>query len=338
MKNDLIERYIYAVTRYLPLREREEVAKELDSLIADMLEARCGAVTVAEKDIRVVLTELGTPQEIAMKYSGDEDQSLISGVYFLIYKRILAIVLPIAAIVLACASAVAIVAQWNAADNPYHLLGQVIGQTLGGALTGVVQAFAIITLVFAILQRRNVVFHEGDVLANLPAVPSRKARIRPWEPVFAILWSVVFVTLFLGVPQAMGVWFHEIDRWVPLFSTSVIRSMWLPIVVWAVLGIAKEAVKLIEGRYTFLVALTTVISNILILLCAGIIFIGSPIINPQFVSRFPEMVSLVFKGRVVVYGAGSLNLICIGVVAFALLIDSITVVAKAWRYTKDEAF
>ena len=36
---DLMERYIYAVTRRLPRAQREEIADELRELIGDMLEA-----------------------------------------------------------------------------------------------------------------------------------------------------------------------------------------------------------------------------------------------------------------------------------------------------------
>ena len=38
MHQDLIERYIYAVIKTLPTRMREDVERELHSLISDMLE------------------------------------------------------------------------------------------------------------------------------------------------------------------------------------------------------------------------------------------------------------------------------------------------------------
>ena len=65
---DLIERYIYAVTKKLPKRMREDISKELYSLIMDMLESRCGEIKPTDKDIRVVLTELGTPSDLANNF------------------------------------------------------------------------------------------------------------------------------------------------------------------------------------------------------------------------------------------------------------------------------
>ena len=68
MHQDLIKRYIYAVTKTLPARMREDVEKELHSLISDMLEERCQDMPPTEHDVLVVLTELGRPAELAAKY------------------------------------------------------------------------------------------------------------------------------------------------------------------------------------------------------------------------------------------------------------------------------
>ena len=58
MKNDLKERYIYAVTRKLPEKIRQDVSDELESLIEDMLLERCGDIEPTEKDLRLFLPSL----------------------------------------------------------------------------------------------------------------------------------------------------------------------------------------------------------------------------------------------------------------------------------------
>lgn len=70
MNHDLIERYIYAVTKRLPYKTREDVAQELRTLIDDMLKERCGEITPTQKDVKIVLTELGTPDELYEQYGG----------------------------------------------------------------------------------------------------------------------------------------------------------------------------------------------------------------------------------------------------------------------------
>ena len=92
MKNDLIERYLYAVTKRMNPKIREDVKNELSCLIEDMLMERCGDVVPTEKDIRVVLTELGTPQELYIKYSGDGDKCLIGQPYYSTYLFVMKIV------------------------------------------------------------------------------------------------------------------------------------------------------------------------------------------------------------------------------------------------------
>ena len=70
-KNEQIERYVYAVVRQLPAKQRGDIELELKSLINDMLEERCGDVTPTERDVNVVLAELGKPSELAARYDPD---------------------------------------------------------------------------------------------------------------------------------------------------------------------------------------------------------------------------------------------------------------------------
>ncbi len=57
-----------------------------------MLEERCGDVMPTEHDIRVVLTELGTPAELASKYKSETQDCLIGQPYYNLYVYVLKIV------------------------------------------------------------------------------------------------------------------------------------------------------------------------------------------------------------------------------------------------------
>lgn len=63
---DLIERYVYAVTRRLPVGQRTDVADELRASINDAVDAT-GSRT--NKSISTVLVSLGDPERMALKYS-----------------------------------------------------------------------------------------------------------------------------------------------------------------------------------------------------------------------------------------------------------------------------
>ena len=47
VKNDLIDRYIYAVTKHMKSAMKKDVAAELETIIQDMLEERCEDVTLS---------------------------------------------------------------------------------------------------------------------------------------------------------------------------------------------------------------------------------------------------------------------------------------------------
>lgn len=73
--NELVERYVHHVGRYLPPNERADIEIELRSQIADQIDDRFGGEATPE-DIALVLAELGHPYEIAMSY---RDQQYLIG-------------------------------------------------------------------------------------------------------------------------------------------------------------------------------------------------------------------------------------------------------------------
>jgi hypothetical protein len=333
MKNDLIKRYIYAVTRYLPIKIRDDVRKELDSLIADMLAERCGDIQPVEKDVRIILIELGTPEELAAKYSGNENNALISGSYFLVYKRVLKIVLPIVAAGITVASILALCLEWDAALNPWVLFGEAIGRTLEGVIGGGIQAFAVITFIFAVLERKKTVFNDGDALSHLPPVPKTNVQIKPYEPIAGMIWCVILAVVFLGFPQIAGPWI-EGTGWIPVFAPSVIRSFWILIVLWSVLGIVRESVKLLDGQYTKRLAVVTVVCNILTAISAAIVFLNEKIMNPEFVHYIGGWFTDAGEpGRAPLEIFTKFNLVFLGIVLFALILDASVTTVKALKHS-----
>ena len=84
-EQELIERYIYQVTRRLPKDQRDDVALELGEMIGDMIE---GKGSTAEK----VLTELGDPARLAEQYQ-DVTHCLIGPEYYDTYLWFVKVVL-----------------------------------------------------------------------------------------------------------------------------------------------------------------------------------------------------------------------------------------------------
>jgi len=325
--HDLIARYIYAVTRGLPTNTRPDVEKELDGLVTDMISERCGNTTPTDADIRAVLTELGDPDEMAAKYSPDGQGALISGSYFVIYKRVIRIVLPLAAGLIAILTALSFIVDWAQDPSSLAAISTAIGQVIAAAVEAPIVAFAVITIVFAGLERAKTRSRSRDFLAGLPPVPKATERIKPHQPIVSMAFWVAFTVVLLAVPQVIGGW-TQTAGWIPVFTTAVLRALWLPIIAWAVLGIVKDVVRLVDGAYTIRVGVVTVVTNVLIVACVAMVFLAKSVMNPDFVAHLGDFMT--GSGAQVVWVGGEhLNVVVFAIICFALAIETVVTVVKA---------
>jgi len=325
MENSLKNRYIYAVTRHLPFKMQADVEKELDSLIAEMS---------AQRDIKDVLAELGSPEELALKYCGSERKALISGTYFLMYKHVLRIVLPIVAAILAILTTIGYFVSSDEGLNiiigfvdisSFARAAQVLGVTIGG----VVQAFAVITIIFAVLDYMKVDLKDGNLL-DLPDIPEAKYKISIYEPVAGIAIAIASTVLFLGFPQIMRVYFDF--EWIPVFNAEVIRGLWFPILTWTIFEIIAETVKLVEGRYTKRLAAITVVIAVVQVICAAIVFMGNDIVNPEFISQAGSYIADVQAlGWIVNNLVAQPNLLLMGIILIIIAFETLEVVVKSFQ-------
>lgn len=90
---ELIERYIYEVGTHLPPKGREDIQRELQSLIEDSVDERLGEKEINEEIVREVLREFGAPKLIAAQYRGET--YLIGPNLFPIYATVTRVVLSV---------------------------------------------------------------------------------------------------------------------------------------------------------------------------------------------------------------------------------------------------
>jgi hypothetical protein len=125
---DLVKRYIYAVTSRLPASQRDEIERELQSNIEDMLEERTGGGEASKQDVEAVLLALGSPETLADQYRGHR-RYLIGPEYYASYLTVLKLVLVVVGIVVTVTFAI----QWIM--EPSGLLAQ-IGEVVGSLVMG----------------------------------------------------------------------------------------------------------------------------------------------------------------------------------------------------------
>lgn len=326
---DLMERYVYAVTRKLPKKNREDIENELRGLIEDMLQGRCGELSSTEQDLRVVLAELGTPSELAEKYDPDGKKALIGPPYYSSYMLILKIVAPCVLGGITLASVLTGILEPS--GQPWYLA---LGQWFAMLVNGCIMGFGIITIIFAIFEWRKVKFDSGDDgLSSLPPVPVKNEIIHKWEPIVGMVISVAFVIVFLAAPQIMGIFSGESGAMVPIFNVGYLRSRWWIVVLLAIIGIARESVAFVESRYTRRLAYTALAADLSSLALTFLLFASGDILNPAF---GPAMYSLLgAEGEFIVNIVfASFNVFFLGVISFALLLDMGTTMYKGFKYDK----
>lgn len=329
MINELIERYVYAVTKRLPYGMRKDIEKELRVLIGDMLEERCKGVRPEERDVRVVLAELGKPSELAAKYDPEGERSLIGPGYYRLYTQVLKLALPIVAMALAISAVVSMAL----GDGEGHWFIQ-IAEWLGNIITVTITLFAGITIAFAIMERKGVSINlDSDELDNLPAVPKENERIKKSDCIAGMVFSVVALVVFCFTPGIIGFYsFENRDvSVIPLFQNDVIRSLWPFWAAFFVLGVSREIFKLFEGVYTKRLAVYSAFVNIAsAALCAGV-FLRSNLLNTAFLDRIHELMGADAGFAYEIFA--KFNIFLFVVISFALVLDTITVIVRAVKYS-----
>ncbi len=310
MNHDFVERYIYAVTRRMPRKQREDVSQELRGLIDDMLMERCGDRRAEEKDIRVILTELGDPQELSEQYEEDGGKCLIGRPYYATYKMVMGVVWVAVAVGMAVSGLILMaIGQWT----PWEMVGNFLANTI----QGLTSAFAFVTLLFAFLERKGVRWNQS--LDDLPPVPRKTQEISLWESIVGIVFCVVFLVIFLWVPEVLGFVVDDRGNHVSLFDVQAIRDSWPCIAAFGLLGIAGESVKLIERRYTKKVLAVTVVTNVL---SGGvaIIWLGQ---GNLFSWAYKSQIHTIMEGNDIAANLlGNFHLFFLGVLLFALVMDT----------------
>jgi hypothetical protein len=229
--DELVERYIYDVTRRLPEKERLEVRRELEASIADMLpDSPCG------QDVIDALTKLGAPRALAEQYR-QHPRYLVSPAMFELYMSVLKITVAAASAVFACVGAFTALSS----DS----ISGVIEAIISSAVYGALQAAFWVTVGFAIAERHGVKPKPWAV-SDLPRLPDQKGvKIPRSSSIAGIALSVIFTALPIMM-ILRGEWLIVLSRRseviVPFSQAALIRS--IPYIV--LLGIAVLSINILK--------------------------------------------------------------------------------------------
>lgn len=168
----LTRRYIAQVVGHLPDGQREDISRELDTLVADMHDERLAAGADGATAERQALEELGDPARLAATYRNAPNY-LIGPELYPFFIRILTWLLPL---VLLATLVVNIVVY--SATEPDVTIGGMIGQVVGAVLNAMLWALGSMTALFWLFER---VLPERD-LRSLLGGGGRRWTVEALEP------------------------------------------------------------------------------------------------------------------------------------------------------------
>ncbi len=332
---ELVERYIYAVTRYMKKEERDDVAKELQSIVDDMLEERCGEAEPDEETVKAVLNELGDPRDLYGKYSSDGKECLIGAPYYGVYKSVMKTVLICVAVGLFAAQLIVCIIDASAMASVAEMANFIVNMIVEVCATvfdGLAFAFAAVTLGFAVMYHKGIKMDTlFDSLEQLPQLPKKETSVSKSNLAFCMGISIIFYTLFLLRPEVICTYDVNAGVFVPILNAAQVHGTWYLIIAYAGFGIWRECVKIIEGTYTKKLVNVTTIANIASAVLATIWLWNPQILNEQYV----EMVKVAFVDELpIAYTAlVHFNYFFLGCIWLALVIDWVVVF---WKNRKCE--
>jgi hypothetical protein len=292
----IIDRYVFAVTRNLPQKQREDIEKELRTLIEDMMNEHDNLES-DEKKAEKVLLELGNPNILAEKYS-DHKRYLIGPQNFDNYILVVKIVL--GSILLAVSIGYVLQLIFSAGEiNIVKIITNYLGILMDGALQGL----AWVTGIFAILEYRGVKTDKENLeggtwrISDLPEIPENKAVISKSESVVSIIFSTIFIIIVYFAPQYFGIYIADKNSGytvIPFFNIEVLSGYKILIFAVFLTILIKEVLKVIAGRWTLKLSLSIAALNIVGLLIMIIIFLSSGIFNNSFPAEFLKSTNLNF--------------------------------------------
>lgn len=269
-----IDRYAYAVTRRLPQGQRADVERELRGLIEDMLEERGDGDQSEAGRTEAVLKAPGHPEDLAAKYRGRERYLIGPGVYGA-YLAVLAVT--VASIALGMTVAFLIQLAFDPRQSVSLLAGYAVD-----LLLAVLQGFAWVTIVFALIERRGsrpetdrAAERKDWSPAELPPVPDPGLDIRLREPVAAIAWLVAAFTLFLASAGWLVADRSESVHVILLFDQAAVKGHLMVLLPAFAVLLVREIAKLAARRWTRSLVLWHAAAG-LAAGVAGLVFVSDP--------------------------------------------------------------
>lgn len=249
---DLLDRYLHAVRWTLPPAKADDIIAELRDELVTRQEDREEALArpLSADETSALLKEFGHPLVVASRYR--KQQWLIGPDVFPFYLFVMRIVV---LIVMAVMLVVGVVNGLFSDQDPIRA----VAQTVGGLWTSLLLNVAIVTLVFAVLERTG--FPKDHLRRwkpeQLPDVRlKRKGR---WESAFEVAAGIAFLLWWTGLihfPLVTG------GRDFQLVPAPVFMQYYWPILALLSARLVQNLIEWLRPRWTLVTGLLNIATSI----------------------------------------------------------------------------
>ena len=308
----LLERYLLAIERKLPIQGRKELHQELEANLMDTLEDTFDSQeSITVDQLESALRQFGSPRSVARSYR--PSQSLIGPQHNAMCNFIVSFVVPIILAIVLFSTLLSFVI--SGGENPFWEFWKLIG-VLWNVGVGIIGTTAIIFMILTrffpeVNEEINLEFLNNEKndwnINDLPEPVRLEDKIQIWEPiagiVFYTLLLVVFAFLF---DQLIGFWWCANEEWrmVPLFTEAF--KAFLPMMIIGIgLNINLNGIQLHQGKQSLFTRWFEVLINGYEITIIGMMLNAGPLIEINqtlaLARGFPvdgiEAISMVFQNN-----------------------------------------
>jgi len=235
---ELLDRYLQAVRFWLPKAQQEDIIAELSSDLHSQIEDRETELghSLDNSEMEAILRRCGSPIVVASRYR--PQTQLIGPALFPIYLFVLKITLLWILVPLF----LLIVGPATFLSSPHR--GFSLFETLAGLVRAEISAAAIITLVFALLERaqaRLKLFDKWDI-RSLPPVAKQPRPPSRTQSVFELIFAIIGILWLLAVPTYPFLILGPASAF--LTASPLWHTFYLPVVLLAFVGLTRDCVSI----------------------------------------------------------------------------------------------
>jgi hypothetical protein len=331
--NKLMEKYVYDVTRRLPVKMREDVAEELKSNIEEML-----GDEYDDENVKNVLYSLGSPRSLANSYRTTK-KNLISEEWMADYLYVLKIVLIIMLSIGLVFGLVDSLQNINATTF-IGVFAEVVSEVISNIINLMLSGFAVVTLIFVIIDQTAENKREKWDVKDLPDVPRKNSlKISRAGSISGLIFTVIFGSVWIYLLYYSNLyfgWFNTDGNWVvesALFNNNYTRTFVVFYAICLMLDVLVYLLKIKFGQWTSSLAVLYTTAKIVGAVVGIAFLLGGSLINADFIAKVALELDLTVA--VVQSGIRRIISILVGVIVFANLVDLLTMYFKQFRYISE---